>query len=1692
MPNERTETMRYAEYKFPVDGAKLGEMMSDLKERVKKLEDAGKLKKGYGEDVFPHIEAMAKKAIDLNGMDQEKWWSAKYDYTHGMDRFLGTLRIQKNYNRREVGKRDFEDWIKEGLSFLYAMVEEAEKGTDLSDDDKADTFYKEKFEPNYAPNIELREKKAKEDKEFDEWVKYRQEKARQKEEEQRQLRAHNQEVIKFAESYKPMLEKQEEVIRQYSIAYDRLNSTGDWPIANTAEYSESQFYYRNKEESIRKLEAVLDEFVDETALENDMKSDPEKESILKDTKKFDYIKELNIREAISDRDHAVKQIVNTLCKGLSHSESQISVEKLDYEASFKKHLKAYEEIAKEPLTPERDEKMRKLHEEFVKYHQEPLKDVTHSFEIAQDTIEQLNKIREHSSVAREYMDTNSSYNFSCSYFERLKKWKQEYEREMENHEQLLKYNSDLYKRQTREFDEKWNKTTEELKELVKEGYSLEDNIEKMLVLELGQKTYRVEGATPKNIKTFIDKHETYKKSLDAKREEIIKKTAQVKRLLDERDKLIESTGDNSLKEKYDLDNIKYVGAKEETSILEATEEVQKHLIAEKNEVDLYSQDAKQVASEYYNNLIKEKEYEAWQREEEERLRKEEEKERQRVEREMQEVEDECNRLDEELARTREQRYSNQDQVKYLNNLVDGLSLEQQESVLGAYGLNQDERDKFANGQTHLLSFLDKVEEKKQDNKENVSKNVEHAVEKTEENKTEEKKTEAKPSSKSKDLSVALATRQGLLDQINKNDDELYRELLKRYEDVRTGNYTEEEKDNYYKKFEEEIDNAKKADRLNRGQLNLSERVCKFLALGQNVQLPIFKKDNLTTLADSIRNKEAIIDASVQMALQEEKRIEEQKKNEDELTKARDELMGLLQESEKIDNEIDELGEDFYKLRDEKQPEIIGDYQNEYYNPRMEKLKEFHDKLSKPQNIQRENLNKMEELRGRIEGLATQMPDPETKAQLDELFRRQDELTKDSYWFLGNDIEDDLRQERDRLKLENRERKNKNLKDKIDKISDFVSDWQKKYDDTIKKQDVKSQIEDLRKLKAKYDENDSVLPTTEAMKEVLDENEKIQDTITSKYSNLEDDYEKAQKRLTQMTKNAEEIDGLIETMGFELKADDIRKSLNDEYKSFSELKRSNKTKDENIELLTDAMDRYMRETALENRKKYREDSKQEARDQFKAAAEKYLNYLNQKLEGEDAREVLRAYQEKNILMSTFHKMVQLPEYFGDSAILDTVEKENTRNSADRENAEKAIKTLNEKIAEKDKKIEEFYNEYNKYVNEKKEFIGDPEDTNKSYKVDDHSVNKEKDSIEIAEENAKKEASNRNDIISQFDDLKRKRGEWFVKLDYNKTDLEKDKQEDKRIKKDMLGEISNRDYYNQKYMTEFEEDKRKAESLKDPEGLTGLAKVTKIYDSQVKYEESLERGFEKLKGYFDRQAGPITNVIENDKKMQNHYSKVKEAIDQIEKNYAESKTLCDNVLDAKQHESAIRQEIRKVFDTVKGTKDKGVGSHAKFREFKNAMENYLNAYPDGQLSGRLSDAEKNNINEHAYRSCIAYVNRHLKTSGGVQSLKHQVTDDGALRKQGTVRILELMKGLPEFKNQFELAEDAPQMDEKAPNDKVKDNNKETRVKLNFNQLKASLGENAKTVKAKKKEDLSKHAYADLNAAISKKENPEGKKR
>ncbi len=159
-----------------------------------------------------------------------------------------------------------------------------------------------------------------------------------------------------------------------------------------------------------------------------------------------------------------------------------------------------------------------------------------------------------------------------------------------------------------------------------------------------------------------------------------------------------------------------------------------------------------------------------------------------------------------------------------------------------------------------------------------------------------------------------------------------------------------------------------------------------------------------------------------------------------------------------------------------------------------------------------------------------------------------------------------------------------------------------------------------------------------------------------------------------------------------------------------------------------------------------------------------------------------------------------------------------------------------------------------------------------------------------------------------------------------------------------------------------------------------------------------------------------------------------------------------------EANIRKEIISAYDAVKDTKDRNAfKSHTKFADMMAALETYKNIYTRERGEGMLSEDDIKRFSDHAYETCIAYLNSHIENGKGGSSLDGQQTPEGRLRKQAVVQILEYMKELPEFKDKPEFqqeanVQEAPQEGKKQP----KDNKRE---RINFNQLKSSLAAKSK---------------------------------
>lgn len=692
---------------------------------------------------------------------------------------------------------------------------------------------------------------------------------------------------------------------------------------------------------------------------------------------------------------------------------------------------------------------------------------------------------------------------------------------------------------------------------------------------------------------------------------------------------------------------------------------------------------------------------------------------------------------------------------------------------------------------------------------------------------------------------------------------------------------------------------------------------------------------------------------------------------------------------------------------------------------------------------------------------------------------------------------------------------------------------------------------MKKMKTKYEENKNILPTMKTIKATLNNNEKFldqhtlsvgnRDIFNKQYDELVSKFENAQKNINKVIELADDIDNLIEEIGYEQKINKIRESLKNEYNSFKKLNDPKVTKNEAAKKFQKEMNEYL-EISLDksNNGGYSDNVRKEKPEEFFKASMVYLEHLNKQMEGKDAREVLRAYQEKAVMVSMFRKMEQLTEYYADAELDKVLKKETEQSTADRKIAEAAVAKLRDENKARDAKFNQEVEELNKYVKNKAKEVEDAlkktddleklnEDFDKEAK---NAIEESKKSTEEAkaEQKAKnaafengrdkdhtddKATLDRNEavktaLVADENDLQAEIRSTLVDrsiLDRELASAKKNHERNVYVKNDLrklakngIDELAQID----RYMDNLKSSVKEANEIKDEnESVNGMSEVIKICDSQLKFEGQFKRNHDKLHEEYEDWSKRALKF--NDDITKTHKA-VLDKQAQINQNLANEKATYDKItgkfieagrkheellgkLKVKQHEDAIRREIKEAFDAVKDSKDRGIGSHEKFNNFKAAMQHYLEAHPDGHPNENLSAEDAKNLRDSAYQSCIEYVNRHLKTSKGLQSLGHQGTNEGALRKQGTVRILELMNELPEFKDKFELKQDAPQVEENAPAAKA-DANNDKRVKLNFNQLKESLGKNSKTVKTKKKEDFSKNAYADLNAEISKKANKEDK--
>lgn len=1749
MPKDKKENKVYKQYSLPKDTKTKEAIMADLKARIEKLESSGKLSKGYGEKVVPLVDIIANDDLYMWEMTAEEWKRYAPEYHEDVSKLFYEIGVEKNDIKIDNvhEKMQIDSYYTEELSLIYAIVEEAENGRDLSSQRKIDVFYKRQFQSNYAPNVEFEEKVDQYAKDLDSILN-----------EQVNHLNNFQGSNLHARIEIEDLERKRNNDFNIGDLYIEINESKPIKVQDPDNNSKKLFY-ENRDVQRKKLDTVIEQFDKENKMEADVQADLAKILAFEEAKR-------NVNIELDTNNHdVIKDTILSHLHNIERIRSVLSKNIRKYEDAFEEYEKKYQEIEKDLLTQDRDKKMTDLHNEFVKYQEQYQKDNTFGFEIMQELYDQINLIREHSSKADRYTtDSIEEKNFI-----RSKELKEIFDKKIENHEKLLEENSNKYKRRIQEFDDKWNRTADELRDAINVGYSMIADYDNELSNDMGASDVII-NANPENIKEYGVKYGKFIKNVALQRELVSQKKEQFMKLADEREQLIKDTGDKSINDKYDLDRVSLDGVNDYPTILDKSEDIQSSLFNEKSYLREQIDKARLDASEFYHRLRSKAGHDTLIRESEEENFQEAEKERKRVNRVFKEVKEKLKLIDEEMEKMPQRGYSEQDTLKYLNDLVKDLDRKQQDEVLEAYGMDKEEREKFHNEKTDLLSFLNKSEKGSASNDKKDTHNNEQKAQK-----------------ENKDLSVALTTRQGLFNLINKNDEKIYFDLKKRYEDVKTGNYSDKEKEEKYVKFEKEIKIAKDSQKLNRGQLRLSERVCKFLALGQKIELPEFEIDRLTILEEAIKNRILVAEVSDHVSLQDEnikevqektdnkpdtvkespvkaapqKKLskEEQEKIGKQLKSIREELTKVIDDTEKIGKEIDNLRQDANKvIGDKEKPSGFIQYKN-YYKSRLEKLTDFHFKLEKQKDEQYKNFNKMKKLRQDLDELVEQTADSETKRQLDELVERHERLENERETAAGDDLDDALNNERDRLEIENRTLSNNRVKDKLKEASNFADEWLKKYEQSFYEPDLGKQIETLKELKASFDKNKNIMPPEKVINKVLEKTEMVlgydgkfveQDVVSRKDEEFIN-YNKYAKALMDLAREeANGIDTMITNVEAELKAAGLKNKLEDDYKSFVELNNPEQTKDELAGNFQNKLKEYLEKVSYGS-DEYGEDDRKEARKGLLDSSKQYLEHLNQKFEGENAREALRAYQEKTVLQGMLQTMVQLPEFYAEDELEEKIESEKNRSTSDKKKAEEAIAKLkaeNTKISENIKKEQnnlfDYVNVQNDSLNqilknteklgdisasfdEKESAVSAMDEEAKRIKESQEKADKEfedaKDKVypndkKILLDNKaeKSDLANAENIINEkIEALREERNNLEVSVkDIAKNELT---QKDAFLgkEKDKINDFVNAsrnsiDEVQHKLNTKIS-DVGKAE---DAEGLTGLAEVTKTYDFQVEAQEKLKvlsdelhdqfkertekftRSYNEIEQFHKNAAGKIKSIDENIAATEFEYNTLNEKL----KYTTERQEALKVELKQKQHEDKIRREIKDAFDAVKDTRDRGIGSHAKFNEFKAAMQTYLENHPDGHPNDALTPENLSQLSDSAYQSCIAYVTRHLKVGKGLQSIGHQGTDEGALRKQGTVRILELMKELPEFKNKFELTAENPQIAEEpkakdeakdAKNDEKNKNDKnDKRVKLNFEQLKSSLGENSKRAKTKKKGEYSKNAYADLNAAISNRVNNENK--
>ena len=157
---------------------------------------------------------------------------------------------------------------------------------------------------------------------------------------------------------------------------------------------------------------------------------------------------------------------------------------------------------------------------------------------------------------------------------------------------------------------------------------------------------------------------------------------------------------------------------------------------------------------------------------------------------------------------------------------------------------------------------------------------------------------------------------------------------------------------------------------------------------------------------------------------------------------------------------------------------------------------------------------------------------------------------------------------------------------------------------------------------------------------------------------------------------------------------------------------------------------------------------------------------------------------------------------------------------------------------------------------------------------------------------------------------------------------------------------------------------------------------------------------------------------------------------------------------------RKEFFEVSEIIKDTQNRGLfANHDLFNGMTAALDQYKEAFanPNAYMEQELRD-----IAQDTKKACLLYLNKHLGSDKNNQSIGGQGSDDGIIRKQAVVRMLELMTELPEFTKQDVPAKTAG----------LKVDFKD----LNFSQLKNSLAENSVT----REGTLDERSYGNLNRA------------